>query len=72
MGHGAESGVVMEATPSAAFEVVQAEFLLHLVVVALNAPAQLGQAHQSARGRVSWEGREPEFRGRLLPLGPLA
>ena len=56
MGHHAERGVVVKASPGAALEVVQAEFLLHLLVVALDAPTQLGQAHQGADRRVIWEG----------------
>jgi hypothetical protein len=33
---------MMEATPSAAFEMPEADLLLELLIVALDAPAQLG------------------------------
>ena len=40
-----ESRVVVKAAPRAAFEVVEAQLGLHLLVVPLDAPPQLGQAH---------------------------
>ena len=48
MGDGAEHGVVVEAAPGPSFEVIQAELALHLLVVALDAPAKLGETHEFA------------------------
>src|SRR3954468_7628019 len=42
IGRDAQRGVVTEATPAAALVVPEPEFLLELLAVALNAPAQLG------------------------------
>jgi hypothetical protein len=36
--HGAQRDVVMKASPGSAFEVVQADFALHVLVVALAPP----------------------------------
>src|SRR4051812_7265784 len=41
VGRDAQAGVVVEAAPAAALEVPQAELLLQLLEVALDAPAQL-------------------------------
>jgi hypothetical protein len=43
---GAESGVVVEASPGAALEVVEADLLFHLLIIALDPPAQLGEANE--------------------------
>jgi hypothetical protein len=51
VGGDAQARVVMEAAPAAAFEVVQAELVLELLVVTLHPPAELGQADK-ARGAV--------------------
>lgn len=72
VGHGAQSGVVMEATPRAAFEVVQTDFSLHLLVVALDAPAQLGEAHQLLEGCVRRQRGEMELGKHLLVPGLFA
>jgi hypothetical protein len=42
----AHGGVVVKATPRSALEVIEADFLFHLLVVALDSPAQLCQPHQ--------------------------
>ena len=41
--------MMMEAAPSTTFIVSEAEFLLEVLVVALDAPAQLGQIDQCAQ-----------------------
>ena len=46
VGGDAQRGEVMKAAPAAALEVAEAELLFELLVVALDAPAQLGHAHQ--------------------------
>jgi hypothetical protein len=43
MGHHAQGGVVVEASPGAALEVVQPHLAFELLVVALHSPAKLGQ-----------------------------
>ncbi len=58
MGHHAEGGVVVEATPGAAFKMIQPHFLLQLLVVALHAPAQLGQRTSFLSGCWAAERRE--------------
>ena len=42
----AERGVMVESSPTSAFVVAQAEFLLEILVVALDAPAQMRGANQ--------------------------
>ena len=42
VGGDAERGVVMKAAPATAFIVSETEFLLEVLIVALDAPAQLG------------------------------
>src|SRR6267378_3472664 len=60
----------MEALPASAFEVPEAEFLLELLVVALDAPAQLGQIDQARQGNVVGKGGEPILRRLLLGFRP--
>src|SRR6266481_2328109 len=52
VGCDAQRGVVVEASPASTFEVSKAEFLLELLVVAFDAPAQLGQIDQAFEGDV--------------------
>jgi len=70
VGGDAQRGAMMEATPASAFEVAKPEFLLELLVVTLDAPAQLGQIDQTFEGDVVWQGREPVLGRRLLAFGP--
>ena len=44
--------MVMEAAPSAPFEMPEPDLLLELLIVALDAPTQLGHVHQRAEGNV--------------------
>jgi hypothetical protein len=61
--HSAQGDMVMKASPGSAFEVVQTDFALHFLVVALDAPAQLDQAYEvplaggSSRGVQTSAGR---------------
>lgn len=67
---GAEAGVVVEAAPGSPFEVVEAKLLLQFLVVALDAPAQLGGADEVLQRGLDRQRREPEL-GRLrLALRP--
>ena len=47
-----QAGVVVEASPASAFEVVEADFLLEVLVVALDAPPELGQLDQAIEGDI--------------------
>src|SRR4051794_41890813 len=61
----------MEAAPAPPFEVAEAELLLQLLEVALDAPAQpRGRDQLLQRGRLG-QGREPVAGRLLLALGPL-
>jgi hypothetical protein len=60
---------VMEARPAAALIMPEADFLLEVVIIALDAPAQLGEVDEAAEQYVAVDGREPELGGRSLPLG---
>jgi hypothetical protein len=51
VGHHAERGVVMKASPTAALGVVQAHFALEFLVVALKLERQLPLALEVALGR---------------------
>jgi len=46
VGGDTQRGVVMKAAPTATLKVAEAEFLFELLVIALDAPAQFGDAHQ--------------------------
>ncbi|RKG82744.1 hypothetical protein D7W79_01710 [Corallococcus exercitus] len=46
MGHHAERGVVVEASPTTALEVVQTDLPFQYLIVTLYPPAQLGQTAQ--------------------------
>src|SRR5215468_3123790 len=61
---------MMEAVPAAALIMPEANFLLEVVIVALDAPAQFGEIDEAAERHVGVNGCEPVF-GRLgLALGP--
>src|SRR3954467_501702 len=61
----------MEAAPAPPLVVPQPEFLLELLIVALNPPAQLGQRDEAVEGDVLGKGGEPVFRRPLLLRRPL-
>ena len=60
---------MMEAPPGAALVMAEADFLLEFLIVALDAPAQLGEVDQGGKRHVAIDGREPEFRGCSFVLG---
>src|ERR1700731_2167608 len=53
-----------EAAPPAPFIIAKAEFLLELLIIALDPPSQLGQIDQTIEGGIFGQGRKPIF-GRL-------
>ena len=59
---------MVEAAPAAALVVPEPEFLLELLVVAFDAPPELGEFDQAREADVLRQGREPVFGG-LLPSG---
>src|SRR5258708_26299802 len=61
---------MMEAAPAAALIVAEADVLLEVVIIALDAAAQLGEIDEAAERHVAVDGCEPEFGGRGLALGP--
>ena len=61
--------MVVEAAPSTPFEVPEPDFPLELLIVALDAPAQLGEVDQTTEGDLFGKGREPVFGGLVLALG---
>src|SRR3990172_2989259 len=63
--------MMMEASPPAALEMVEPELILELLIVALDAPAQLGEADEGGDGRGLRQGREPILRGRVFAPRPL-
>src|SRR6266853_3324854 len=56
---------MVKAAPSAAFIMSEPDLLLELLVVAFDAPAQLGEIDQTLKGDVLRQGREP-IAGRLV------
>src|SRR4028118_1861828 len=58
----------MEAAPASPLIVSKPKFLLELLVVALDPPAQLGKLDEALEGDVLGQGGEPVLR-RLLRLG---
>src|SRR3990170_3962453 len=63
--------MVVEPTPTPAFEVIQPELVLELLVVALDPPAELGEPDELRDRRVGWQGGEPALGRRGRAFGPL-
>src|SRR5215475_15034083 len=55
--------MVMETAPAAALEMIEAQFLFEFLIIALNAPAQLGEAHEVGEGCCHWQRRQPILGG---------
>src|SRR5690349_437445 len=67
----AQRGMMMKATPGTALEMVESQFLLEFLEVALDSPAQLGQPDQLLERRGGGEVGQPVlggFGGALRPL----
>src|SRR6186713_1868037 len=67
----AQGGVMMEAAPTPPLKVVEAQFLLELLVVPFDPPAQLGGADQVDQGGRRRQGRQPVLARLLLSFRPL-
>src|SRR5215218_6564134 len=63
--------MMVEAAPAAALVVPEPEFLLELLVVAFDAPPELGEFDQAREADVLRQGREPVLGGLLLAFRPL-
>src|SRR3954449_764695 len=63
--------MVVEAAPATALVVPKPEFLLELLVVALDAPPELGEFDQAREADLLRQGREPVFGRLLLSFRPL-
>src|SRR5215207_2775491 len=62
---------MVEAAPAAALVVPKPEFLLELLVIAFDAPPELGEFDQARETNVLRQGREPVLGGFLLAFRPL-
>src|SRR5665647_3366121 len=71
VGGDAQRGVVVEAAQSSALEMPKPNLLLEFLIVALDAPAQLGEVDQRAERDILGKGREPVFGRLFLAFGPL-
>ena len=60
--------MVMEAAPAAALVMPEPKFLLQFLIIAFDAPSELGEFDQALKADVLRQGREPVFGG-LLPSG---
>src|SRR5690349_7184854 len=63
--------MVMEAAPAAALVMPEPKFLLRFLIIAFDAPSELGEFDQALKADVLRQGRQPVFGGLLLPLRPL-
>ena len=64
VGGDTQGGMVMKATPAATLEMAEAKLLFEFLVIALDAPAQLGDAHQLPQRGGTGQGTQEVF-GRL-------
>src|SRR3954454_23397812 len=71
IGCDAKRGVMVEAAPAAALEVPEPQFLLEFLVVAFDAPPELGKFDQALEADVLRQRREPVFGRLLLSFRPL-
>src|SRR5215218_11247045 len=67
----AQGGVMVKATPAPPLKVVEAQFLLQLLVVSFDPPAHLGGADQVDQGGRRRQGRQPVLARLLLSFRPL-
>ena len=61
--------MVMKAAPPPALEMIQPQFVLELLIVALDAPAELGQSDEVGHGMVSGRVDSQYFVGSASPRG---
>ena len=63
---------MMEARPTAALIMPEANFLLEVLIITLDAPAHLGEIDKAAERHVRVDGCEPVLGGSRLTLGALS
>src|SRR3954471_16296647 len=71
IGRNAQGGVMMKAAPAASFIMIEPQFLLEVLVIPLNPPAQFGPVNQIDQGDGRRQGREPVLGWLLIALWPL-
>src|SRR3954466_14467062 len=71
IGRNAQGGVMMKAAPAASFIMIEPKFLLEILIIPLNPPAQLGPVNQIDQGGRRRQGREPVLGRLLVALRPL-
>src|SRR3954463_12208102 len=59
IGRNAQGGMMMKAAPAASFVMVEPKFLLEILIIPLNPPAQLGPVNQIDQGGGRRQGRKP-------------
>src|SRR6478672_10488403 len=62
---------MMKAAPAASFVVVEPQFMLEILIIPLNSPAQFGPVNQIDQGGRRRQGREPVLARLLVALWPL-
>jgi alpha-ketoglutarate-dependent taurine dioxygenase len=67
----AQCGVVVKTPPSAPLEVAEADLLLEVLIIALDAPAQLGEIDDARERDVVRQCRKPVLRRLALARRPL-
>src|SRR3954465_1324269 len=67
--HNAQGGVMMKAAPTPSFVMIEPQFLLEILIIPLNPPAQLGPVNQIDQGRR--QGREPVLARLFVAFRPL-
>src|SRR3954470_6359850 len=69
IGRKAQGGVMMKAAPTASFIMIEPEFLLEVLIIPRDPPAQLGRVYEIDQGRR--QGREPVLARLRVPFRPL-
>src|SRR3954463_9086168 len=59
IGRNAQGGVMMKAAPAPPFIMIEPQFLLEILIIPLDPPAQLGPVNQIDQGGRRRQGREP-------------
>src|ERR1700751_6389568 len=71
IGRNAQGSVMVKTAPASSFIISQSEFLLQLLVVALDDPTMFGQSHQISKLHVFGQSGEPVLGRFGFRAGPL-
>jgi hypothetical protein len=63
--------VVVKAAPPSSLIMIEPEFLLELLIITLNPPAQFGVLNERRDGRIRRQSRKPIFSRLVFATGPL-